>query len=63
LYRLSLEVEWLESAHDRALFIDGGLMWFSKMIEWLAQLETGWAIKGKGRILDGKEGEWSDLKF
>jgi hypothetical protein len=23
----------------------------------------GGAIRGKGRILDGKEGEWSDLKF
>jgi hypothetical protein len=36
LYRISVEVEWLESAHDRALSIDGGPMWFSKMIEWLA---------------------------
>jgi hypothetical protein len=26
----------LESAHDRTLSIDGGPMWFSKMIEWLA---------------------------
>jgi hypothetical protein len=26
-------------------------------------LETGGAIRGKWRILDGKEGEWSDLKF
>jgi hypothetical protein len=26
---------WLESIHDRALSIDGGHMWFSKMIEWL----------------------------
>jgi hypothetical protein len=25
----------LESASDRALSIDGGLMWFSKIIEWL----------------------------
>jgi hypothetical protein len=33
--RLSVEDEWLESAHDRALSIDGGPMWFSKMIEWL----------------------------
>jgi hypothetical protein len=23
----------------------------------------GWAIRRKWRILDGKEGEWSDLKF
>jgi hypothetical protein len=23
----------------------------------------GGAIRRKGRILDGKEGEWSDLKF
>jgi hypothetical protein len=36
LYRLSVEDEWLESARDRALSIDGGRMWFSKMIEWLA---------------------------
>jgi hypothetical protein len=33
------------------------------MIEWFASLETGWAIRGKWRILDEKEGEWSDLKF
>jgi hypothetical protein len=26
----------LESAHDKALSIDGGPVWFSKMIEWLA---------------------------
>jgi hypothetical protein len=32
--RLSVEDEWLESARDRALSIDGGLMLFSKMIEW-----------------------------
>jgi hypothetical protein len=31
----------LESARDRALSIDGGPLWFSKMIEWLAELETG----------------------
>jgi hypothetical protein len=36
LYSLSVEVEWLESARDRTLSIDGGPMWFSKMIEWLA---------------------------
>jgi hypothetical protein len=38
-------------------------MWFSKMIEWLASLETRQGIRGKWRIQDGKEGEWSDLKF
>jgi hypothetical protein len=32
----TVEVEWLESAHDKALSIDGGSMWFSKMIEILA---------------------------
>jgi hypothetical protein len=31
-----MKVEWLESAHDRDISIDGGLMWFSKMSEWLA---------------------------
>jgi hypothetical protein len=36
LYRLSVEGKWLESAHDRALSIDGGPIWFSKIIEWLA---------------------------
>jgi hypothetical protein len=35
LCRLSVEEEWLESARDRALSIDGGPMWFSKIIEWL----------------------------
>jgi hypothetical protein len=34
--RLLVEDEWLESAHDRALSIDGGPMWFNNMIEWLA---------------------------
>jgi hypothetical protein len=28
MYRQMVEVEWLESAHDRALFIDGGPVWF-----------------------------------
>jgi hypothetical protein len=26
-------------------------------------MRLGGAIRGKGRILDGKEDEWSDLKF
>jgi hypothetical protein len=33
LYRQTIEVEWLESARDRALSIDGGPMWFSRMIK------------------------------
>jgi hypothetical protein len=32
------------------------------MIEWFKMRLSG-AIRGKGRILDGKEGEWSDLIF
>jgi hypothetical protein len=32
------------------------------MIEWF-KMRPGWAIRGKWRILDGKEGEWSDLIF
>jgi hypothetical protein len=28
VYRLSEENEWSETAHDRALSIDGGPMWF-----------------------------------
>jgi hypothetical protein len=36
LCRLSVEDEWLKSTRDRALSINGGPMWFSKMIEWLA---------------------------
>jgi hypothetical protein len=32
-----VEVEWLESARDRALSNDGGPMWFSRMIEILAE--------------------------
>jgi hypothetical protein len=36
MYRQMVEVEWLESTHDGALSIDGGPMWFSKMIEILA---------------------------
>jgi hypothetical protein len=31
--RLSVEDEWLESTRDRALYIDGGPIWFSKMME------------------------------
>jgi hypothetical protein len=26
-------------------------------------MRPGWVIRGKGRILDGKEDEWSNLKF
>jgi hypothetical protein len=63
LYKISVEVEWLESGRDRALSIDGGPMCFSERIEWLAYGRPGRAIRGKWRILDGKEGEWSDLKF
>jgi hypothetical protein len=37
-------------------------MWFSKMIEWY-NWRSGGAIRGKWRILNEKEGEWSDLKF
>jgi hypothetical protein len=33
---LSVEDKWLESACDRALSIDGGPVWFGKMVEWLA---------------------------
>jgi hypothetical protein len=36
MYRQMVEVEWLESAHDRALSIDGGPKWFSRIIEILA---------------------------
>jgi hypothetical protein len=32
------------------------------MIEWF-NVRPGGAIRGKGRILDEKEDEWSDLKF
>jgi hypothetical protein len=32
------------------------------MIEWF-KMRSGGAIRGKWRILDGKEGEWSDLIF
>jgi hypothetical protein len=32
------------------------------MIEWFNMRPDG-AIREKWRILDGKEGEWSDLKF
>jgi hypothetical protein len=41
-----------------------------KVLCGLARGSNGWhnwrlgeAIRGKWRILDGKEGEWSDLKF
>jgi hypothetical protein len=43
LCRLSVENEWSEIAHDRALSIDGGPMWFSELIGMLAQLEAGWS--------------------
>jgi hypothetical protein len=33
LCRLLVEDEWLKSAHDRVLSIDGGPIWFSEMIE------------------------------
>jgi hypothetical protein len=28
MYKQSVEYEWLETAHDRALSIDGGHMWY-----------------------------------
>jgi hypothetical protein len=31
-------------------------------MEWF-NMRLGGAIRGKGRILDGKENEWSELKF
>jgi hypothetical protein len=31
-------------------------------MEWF-NMRPGRSIRGKGRILDGKEDEWSDLKF
>jgi hypothetical protein len=38
-------------------------MWFNKMIKWLDNWRPGGAIRGKWRILDGKDDEWSDLIF
>jgi hypothetical protein len=32
------------------------------MIEWF-KMRPGGTIRGKWRIVDGKEGEWSDLIF
>jgi hypothetical protein len=31
-------------------------------MEWF-NMRSGGAIRGKGRILDGKEDEWTNLKF
>jgi hypothetical protein len=49
----------VETAHDRALSFYGGPMLHSGLIGRLAQLETGWVIKKKWRILDGNVGVWS----
>jgi hypothetical protein len=53
---LLVEDEWSETAHDRALSIDGGPMWFSGLIGMLA-------IRGKLRIPDGKVGVWFVFMF
>jgi hypothetical protein len=58
-----VEDEWLESARDRALSIDGGPTWFSRMIKFYIIGDRMGHLEGKWRILDGKEGEWSDLIF
>jgi hypothetical protein len=63
MYRLLLEVEWLESTHNRVLSIDGGPMWFSERMECWHNWRPGRAMTRKWRILDGKEGEWFDMKF
>jgi hypothetical protein len=63
LCRLSVEDEWLESAHDRALSIVGGPMWFSRMIKWWHNWRPGGAIRRKQRILDGKVESGLDHKF
>jgi hypothetical protein len=50
----------LEPACDRALSIDGGLMWISQVDpEYWQNLRLGGAIRRKWRILDGNVGERS----
>jgi hypothetical protein len=44
----TVAIEWLKSAHDMALSIDGGLMWFSRMIEILHNWRPGGQLREKG---------------
>jgi hypothetical protein len=64
LDRLSVEDEWLQDPHDRALSIDGGPMWFIVFAFRMWQnMRPDGATRGKWRIPDGKVGEWSILVF
>jgi hypothetical protein len=57
--RLSVEIEWLIAAHDRAPYSLEVLCGLSGIKGMLAEIETGRVNRGKWRILDGKEDEWS----
>jgi hypothetical protein len=63
LCRLLVEDEWLESTLDRAFLsmevLCGLARWSNGGIigDWVGE------IRGKWRIVDGKEREWSDLVF
>jgi hypothetical protein len=52
-----------KSTRDRALSTDGGPMWFSKWSNGWHNWRPDGAIRGKWRILDEKDDEWSDLIF
>jgi hypothetical protein len=54
LCRLSVEDEWSETTHDRALSINGGPMWFKwNDHNYWHNLRLGGAIRRQWRIPDG----------
>jgi hypothetical protein len=64
--RLSVQDEWSETAHDMAISIYGGPMWFMAFAFGLwHNMKPGRAIWGKWRIPDGKgeSGRFSYLEL
>jgi hypothetical protein len=52
---LSVQDKWSKSSRDRALSIDGYIMWFMAFsFEMWHNMSPGRAIRGKWRISDGK---------
>jgi hypothetical protein len=62
--RLSVEDEWLESAHDRALSTDGDPMWLKWICGDVAEIETRWGQLGEsGEYWMGRWMSGLDHKF
>jgi hypothetical protein len=59
-----VEVEWSETACDRAPSLDGGSIWIQLLAFGMwHELRPGRATRGKWRITDGTVGEWIVFMF